>query len=718
MVRESQGLDVSAVEIPAQQASESRIPAAFRQVESRPRDEAEDFLLEKTKEVLVGIAGLVPGAGNFIGILVGTLWDSAFAKPNVWDTIRDKVKAYVDEAMLQLWNNLITVNVGRCHGQAGEYMRKAIDAAGGNPEKMKSAREGYAIAEQYIAAEYSAFTADKKYDWVTLPLFVQFANLHVSLIRDMIHSADKLGFDRDAVEDAKKRLVELIGPPTSWEGNKPLGAGKYTTYVWDRYAKGAKYSSQQGLHKAFSYQRIMYPAAVEHAWLLWPLLARYDNLKTEVPRDYAVWAGPYGEGYQWTEDFRNRHFPYPIDNPDKYYNHYQETGIRYEWTGGQRNLNGLCVKLLDGGEWCGFLGRDAGEKDSTGTHDNVRRLWLMSSNREVLAFAFQIPTRTSPWFGFDVANSKTVEEEVVVPRGWILRHMDGDDKVRLSPRVAVFGFRPINKTIKAEKIKPRSGGRYRLHSLGDAGGVLDMDRYSAEDGVPAGLRAAGDNDSQGWTLVCVDDSETHWQLVNSHSGRFLTVQDGRAVQTAALPSESTHTWELSRNADDTWSLRNSGTHLTQALGAGGEDRWLIQPDISRSAPRGAGPVLFTESMIVQGTTAIRFTVRNPSDSVEYPDWRLTATLPVEAGDQVQVTADPITQLFDSADSTPDAAIASVSPGERGVRVEVTASADAPSTLKPGDQFSCVLTTNKTPAELTPADLIPADIHLNDTRLMT
>jgi hypothetical protein len=670
-------------------------------------------MLDLTKETLVGIASLIPGAGVLAGAFVSFMWTVSFGKKDVWDTIRDRVKEYVDAEMLALWKSLMSGNVARCQGQVEAYSQKAVDAAkeGASENKKKVARDGYYIAEQHLSSEFKVFQDDKKYDWVTLPLFVQFANLHIALIRDMVHNADVLGFPDDAVATEKEKLKKLVEP---WHG-QPAVAGKYYAYAWNTYLKGTELCYQESYERAFRYQRVMYPAAMDYVTLLWPRLSLDQEAPKSVKRAYTLWAGPYGPTR--SENFKKwfpKTFPHPIDG-DAFDE--AEAGIYWSQFSDSTMLTGEHSRVYshwDDDDIIGIKVRTS-EWTSFGNLPDVDKMWFATGTTSLDAIAYRNGNHESCWYG-SRRFSKS-EYLTVGTKGWYISRIGGETSPNKDIGHLLIGYRPKKKELHPQKIKPLTGRSYRLHSMSSGGGVLDLKRCSASDGLPASLEVANGDRTQTWRMVSTDESESSWHLMNCYSSRFLAVRGGEALQTAAGPGESPPAWELTRNTDATWSLRAEGTSLTEALGGEGEDRWMILPDIPPPGPTsGTAPELFTEDASTDGRTALRLTLRNPGSAAQHTDWRLTFTLPDEAG-PVALGTDPVAhQLGIDAGSTPAMTLAASTPTERGNRIELTASADGPRTLTAGAQVSCVLVTDETPADLPIHHVVPDDIRFNDTRL--
>jgi hypothetical protein len=121
--------------------------------------------------------GRVPEAGDLLAGLVGLFWPSD--QPDVWDSIRARVEALIDQKIATFEYQTVREDLTGLKSLIGEYT-VALTSSANNPEDISN---NYGNARAAFETDLPHFQAEG-YELLLLPLFVQFANLHLALLRD------------------------------------------------------------------------------------------------------------------------------------------------------------------------------------------------------------------------------------------------------------------------------------------------------------------------------------------------------------------------------------------------------------------------------------------------------------------------------------------------------------------------------------------------------
>lgn len=680
--------------------------------------------MEFSKEAMVACMGLIPGVGPYLGALASCLFPIFWGESggDVWGAIRARVEAAINEKIEQLWNKLLSNDLQGFKDLIDEYKKKAAQASGGSEQYKQDARTAFWIARSKGIDKWAQFT-DADYGWKTLPLFAQYANLRILLLRDAIHNAEKLGFEDSRVAEFKKELLELAGP---YNAVHPELGGKFARHVMETGFKGLERTWGMGYQHYFNYQRIIMIGAFDFL-PMWSQLSVYGDAPEKMKRDYVLWHGPYGGLFRDYVDWAKSQPWIPTAEG------YEEPHLHgVYWL---EAIRGFAIMLSEG-RWQRTQGFESGEWRTFGP-PKPDRLWLRAGQWGPLyQFAYSLKGgEATGWFGQPKPCHQGVDGFQIKKWHWNWvrgsAHPGSYPSEPMGVASVMFGFRPDDPYIKRGKIKPVSGNYYEIYCA-DTGQVVDLERYSTQGRVPVQLAEATASRSQQWLVEHAPNSEKEaWVLVNRYNGQYLQFEDASVGQQGKdsenepglpLPAQ----WLMEDNEDGTTSLRTDRGTLSVSLPArdGGTDRWLLLPSGDQPSHVSDGrPNVYAVPDVIGDKVALRITLVNPADGQEVEDWQLSLVLPVEVGKDVHVTAPVLpaaaTDLERAvlgaigAGRAEDAvAVQSVTEQPKGLQVHLVAGASGQETLKPGEYATACLVTEMPAGDGCISVLRPAEVSLN------
>lgn len=238
---------------------------------------------EAAKKIVASVLGKVPYVGFALGGLVTLLWPSN--EKDIWAAIKDKVEALI--------NQKISQEVWRQTEDALAGLRNVLDdylyAARNFPDDPKVVSEKWNIAQGHFLHDLPAFQS-RDYQLLLLPLFAQFGNLHLFLLRDGALFGAKWGWSSAVVDRVRAQLTD--------------GIAKYGTYTADTYTAGlnstrAKAPSNKQKTEPFNtvnrFQREMTLTVSDFA-LTWPYfdVVKYPNPVTDIPVTREIYSNVVG----------------------------------------------------------------------------------------------------------------------------------------------------------------------------------------------------------------------------------------------------------------------------------------------------------------------------------------------------------------------------------------------------------------------------------------
>jgi hypothetical protein len=158
---------------------------------------------DEVRSVVVFGLGNIPTAGALIAALADALWPAT--APDVWGPIRADVEALVEQKIADFTYQFVSDDLQGLRNVIAEYTTAAHDSAE-NPTYIS---EKYVAALDHFAHDQPHFQAGG-FQVLLLPLFAQFANLHLSLLRDGVMFGASWGWTPEAVVDEGAKLRELI----------------------------------------------------------------------------------------------------------------------------------------------------------------------------------------------------------------------------------------------------------------------------------------------------------------------------------------------------------------------------------------------------------------------------------------------------------------------------------------------------------------------------
>ncbi len=171
------------------------------------------------KALIAAALSKVPGVGFGLGALLRVLWPSS--SQDVWAEIRDKVEALVDEKISQrVWQDVSDKLTGLNH-----VLEDYVYTLQHLPDDKNLISIKWNVAQGHLLHDLPSFQS-KGYEELLLPLFAQFANLHLLLLRDGAQFGTNWGWSNDAASRVRSQLSQAVA--------------SYSPYTQDNYDKGLK----------------------------------------------------------------------------------------------------------------------------------------------------------------------------------------------------------------------------------------------------------------------------------------------------------------------------------------------------------------------------------------------------------------------------------------------------------------------------------------------
>jgi hypothetical protein len=146
--------------------------------------------------------GQIPTVGFVLSALVEIFWPSS--QQDVWSEIEAKVEQLVDEKISELVYQQVQESLAGLHNNINEYLWAVKNTKDPNYITQK-----FNIAHGHFIQELPHFQS-KGYELLLLPLFAQFANLHLSLLRDGVINGADWGWGEDVQRHLREQIAETI----------------------------------------------------------------------------------------------------------------------------------------------------------------------------------------------------------------------------------------------------------------------------------------------------------------------------------------------------------------------------------------------------------------------------------------------------------------------------------------------------------------------------
>lgn len=162
-----------------------------------------EFDYNNAARVVISTAlGEIPGVGFALGALVEIFWPDS--QQDVWSEIKDEVEQLVDEKISELVYQQVQEDLEGLENNLNEYLW-AVQ----NSQSQTYISEKYNVALGDFLQQLPHFQS-KGYELPLLPLFTQFANMHLSLLRDGALYGTSWGWTEEIQQHTREQIVETI----------------------------------------------------------------------------------------------------------------------------------------------------------------------------------------------------------------------------------------------------------------------------------------------------------------------------------------------------------------------------------------------------------------------------------------------------------------------------------------------------------------------------
>lgn len=163
-----------------------------------------EFDYNNAARVVVSVVlGEIPYAGQLLSALVDIFWPDE--KQDVWGEIADRVEALIDKKISAEVMQDVRDALTGLHNVSDDYAY----AAKNFPKDKAYVSEKFNVANGHFLHDLPRFQSSG-YEVLLLPLFAQFANLHLALLRDGAAFGRDWGWSDELVADTRKKLTESI----------------------------------------------------------------------------------------------------------------------------------------------------------------------------------------------------------------------------------------------------------------------------------------------------------------------------------------------------------------------------------------------------------------------------------------------------------------------------------------------------------------------------
>lgn len=156
---------------------------------------------DAAKTVVTSGLEMIPEAGEILGPLVEIFWPKS--KEDVWGEIKGEVEALIDEKLSDFEYQQVQQQLDGLAKAVNNYLATLKD--GTDAEKLiewHNMNDAFSIALPFFQAE--------GYQLLLLPLFVQFANMYLAILRDVVISGKEWGRSEKEQSDDPSTLTEKI----------------------------------------------------------------------------------------------------------------------------------------------------------------------------------------------------------------------------------------------------------------------------------------------------------------------------------------------------------------------------------------------------------------------------------------------------------------------------------------------------------------------------
>ena len=197
----------------------------------------------------ISIAGVseIPEVGVLMGMFVDTLWPAS--GQNIWNQIKVAVERLIDRKLDEVVWQAVSDTLGGLEAVSKLYTQ-TVDG-GASPT---------VIRETWVSAVTTFEGAKVHFQWkgyevLLLPLFAQFANLELALLRDGLVRGRNWGWNDADVNVYHDKLLELLDTYSQYV-DATFSAGKYDANVRgvDIHKHSKKHHKEAGLFNRYPFQ--------------------------------------------------------------------------------------------------------------------------------------------------------------------------------------------------------------------------------------------------------------------------------------------------------------------------------------------------------------------------------------------------------------------------------------------------------------------------------
>lgn len=172
----------------------------------------------------------VPEVGSLVSSLVGVLWPSSGV--NVWGQIMNQVQALINQDISDLVYSQIQNDLNGLQKDVNLYLNAINkgDSASVISGYWQTANSNFNLYLPNFQWNTTSPPPPQDYRVLLLPLFAQFANLHLSLLRDGVLFGANWGWSDNDVQDAYTQLTN--------DTTNCIGIAPYTNYANQVYQLG------------------------------------------------------------------------------------------------------------------------------------------------------------------------------------------------------------------------------------------------------------------------------------------------------------------------------------------------------------------------------------------------------------------------------------------------------------------------------------------------
>jgi hypothetical protein len=170
---------------------------------------------------IAGGLGMVPEVGALLSALVYILWPKS--QEDIWGEIKDQVEQLVDQKIANEVYQQVQEDLQGLQNVMGRY-QQALQA--NDPNDIRTEWDNSDDAFVNALPHFQ----EQQYAVQLLPLFAQFANLHLALLRDGVQFGASWGWNAETQANHAANLTSAIASYTKW-AQTTYELGKATTVV-------------------------------------------------------------------------------------------------------------------------------------------------------------------------------------------------------------------------------------------------------------------------------------------------------------------------------------------------------------------------------------------------------------------------------------------------------------------------------------------------------